>query len=214
MDSSQDYRLLFGYENKTHTVLGFSRRYDTCDPRDLKITVSNRLLSVIAAKTIRPWWIFACPSTLNQVNRLKMKTLSVVLSIFTLLYLNVHKLTGNDRLTAPPAPRPPAFYSRIDSFTPSRVYSFISWYDKRKNHLPLRLLLLFFLLFIGRARSDWIMDRRKSSSISRSSLKLLESNDQFSRIMLFIRSSVIPRVIIVDRERCLIHQAVLNNALK
>ncbi|XP_023290728.1 MOXD1 homolog 2 [Orussus abietinus] len=38
MDSSQDYRLLLGYENKTHTVLRFSRRYDTCDPRDLKIT--------------------------------------------------------------------------------------------------------------------------------------------------------------------------------
>ncbi|KAK2584480.1 hypothetical protein KPH14_006855 [Odynerus spinipes] len=38
VDSSQDYRLLLGYENKTHTVLRFSRRYDTCDSRDLKIT--------------------------------------------------------------------------------------------------------------------------------------------------------------------------------
>ncbi|XP_034935719.1 MOXD1 homolog 2 isoform X2 [Chelonus insularis] len=38
MDSSQDYHLLLGYENKTHTVLRFSRQYDTCDPRDLKIT--------------------------------------------------------------------------------------------------------------------------------------------------------------------------------
>ncbi|XP_076162693.1 DBH like monooxygenase olf413 [Ptiloglossa arizonensis] len=38
MDSSQDYCLLLGYENKTHTVLRFSRRYDTCDSRDLKIT--------------------------------------------------------------------------------------------------------------------------------------------------------------------------------
>ncbi|XP_043278026.1 MOXD1 homolog 2 [Venturia canescens] len=38
MDSSQDYHLLIGYENKTHTVLRFSREYDTCDPRDLKIT--------------------------------------------------------------------------------------------------------------------------------------------------------------------------------
>ncbi|XP_031841330.1 DBH like monooxygenase olf413 [Nomia melanderi] len=38
MDSSQDYTLLLGYENKTHTVLRFSRRYDTCDLRDLKIT--------------------------------------------------------------------------------------------------------------------------------------------------------------------------------
>ncbi|CAK9815881.1 MOXD1 homolog 2 [Anthophora quadrimaculata] len=38
MDSSQDYCLLQGFENKTHTVLRFSRPYDTCDPRDLKIT--------------------------------------------------------------------------------------------------------------------------------------------------------------------------------
>ncbi|XP_076382479.1 DBH like monooxygenase olf413 [Megalopta genalis] len=38
MDSSQDYFLLLGYENKTHTVLRFFRRYDTCDPRDFKIT--------------------------------------------------------------------------------------------------------------------------------------------------------------------------------
>lgn len=41
MDSSQDYCLLLGYENKTHTVLRFSRRYDTCDPRDLKITARS-----------------------------------------------------------------------------------------------------------------------------------------------------------------------------
>jgi hypothetical protein len=40
MDSSQDYHLQSGYENKTHTVLRFNRRYDTCDNRDLKITVS------------------------------------------------------------------------------------------------------------------------------------------------------------------------------
>ncbi|XP_076643114.1 DBH like monooxygenase olf413 [Halictus rubicundus] len=38
MDSSQDYTLLLGYENKTHTVLRFFRRYNTCDPRDFKIT--------------------------------------------------------------------------------------------------------------------------------------------------------------------------------
>nr|KAF7423870.1 hypothetical protein H0235_009153 [Vespula pensylvanica] len=42
VDSSQDYRLLLGYENKTHTVLRFSRRYDTCDSRDLKITKSEK----------------------------------------------------------------------------------------------------------------------------------------------------------------------------
>ncbi|KAI4479869.1 hypothetical protein M0804_010608 [Polistes exclamans] len=42
VDSSQDYRLLLGYENKTHTVLRFSRRYDTCDSRDLKITLERQ----------------------------------------------------------------------------------------------------------------------------------------------------------------------------
>ncbi|KAL2713055.1 MOXD1 2 isoform X1 [Vespula squamosa] len=43
VDSSQDYRLLLGYENKTHTVLRFSRRYDTCDSRDLKITLRRHV---------------------------------------------------------------------------------------------------------------------------------------------------------------------------
>jgi len=51
MDSSQDYRLLLGYENKTHTVLRFSRRYDTCDPRDLKITVGDTIYA--ARKKVR-----------------------------------------------------------------------------------------------------------------------------------------------------------------
>ncbi|EGI60457.1 MOXD1-like protein 2 [Acromyrmex echinatior] len=51
MDSSQDYRLLLGYENKTHTVLRFSRRYDTCDPRDLKITVSDAIYATLKGGT-------------------------------------------------------------------------------------------------------------------------------------------------------------------
>ncbi|GLV45506.1 olf413 [Carabus blaptoides fortunei] len=38
VDSSQDYQLLLGYENSTHTVLRFRRRLDTCDPNDLPIT--------------------------------------------------------------------------------------------------------------------------------------------------------------------------------
>lgn len=40
VDSSQDYDLLLGYENVTHTVLRFRRRLNTCDPRDIPITVS------------------------------------------------------------------------------------------------------------------------------------------------------------------------------
>ena len=31
IDSSQDYSLLKGYQNETHTVLRFSRLWDTCD---------------------------------------------------------------------------------------------------------------------------------------------------------------------------------------
>lgn len=57
MDSSQDYHLQSGYENKTHTVLRFNRRYDTCDPRDLKITVnisqSQLILKILITKLAR-----------------------------------------------------------------------------------------------------------------------------------------------------------------
>ncbi|XP_044751599.1 MOXD1 homolog 2 [Coccinella septempunctata] len=38
VDPSQDYRLLLGYENNTHTVLRFWRRLDTCDNHDIPIT--------------------------------------------------------------------------------------------------------------------------------------------------------------------------------
>ena len=30
-DSSQDFRVLSGYENGTHTVVTFERNWDTCD---------------------------------------------------------------------------------------------------------------------------------------------------------------------------------------
>ncbi|GFG39856.1 hypothetical protein Cfor_08836, partial [Coptotermes formosanus] len=38
VDQSQDYELLLGYENGTHTVIRFRRQYDTCDQRDYRIT--------------------------------------------------------------------------------------------------------------------------------------------------------------------------------
>lgn len=38
VDPSQDYQLLLGYENVTHTVLRFRRRLDTCDNHDIPIT--------------------------------------------------------------------------------------------------------------------------------------------------------------------------------
>lgn len=44
VDSSQDYVLLLGYENQTHTVLRFKRKLDTCDVAyDVPITVSTDL---------------------------------------------------------------------------------------------------------------------------------------------------------------------------
>ncbi|KAI4498505.1 hypothetical protein M0802_006440 [Mischocyttarus mexicanus] len=59
VDSSQDYRLLLGYENKTHTVLRFSRRYDTCDSRDLKITLLYTAFHLIRNYT-RSWALNPC----------------------------------------------------------------------------------------------------------------------------------------------------------
>ncbi|XP_056635826.1 MOXD1 homolog 2 [Diorhabda sublineata] len=38
VDPSQDYQLLLGYENSTHTVLRFRRRLNTCDHHDIPIT--------------------------------------------------------------------------------------------------------------------------------------------------------------------------------
>lgn len=41
VDPSQDYVLLLGYENATHTVMRFKRKLDTCDTsHDIPITVS------------------------------------------------------------------------------------------------------------------------------------------------------------------------------
>ncbi|KAG8225699.1 hypothetical protein J437_LFUL001732 [Ladona fulva] len=38
LDASQDWELLLGYENGTHTILRFRRPYDTCDRKDYRIT--------------------------------------------------------------------------------------------------------------------------------------------------------------------------------
>lgn len=42
LDDSQDLKILGGYQNDTHTVLRFSRLWDTCDDwHDFHITVSR-----------------------------------------------------------------------------------------------------------------------------------------------------------------------------
>lgn len=47
VDPSQDYILLLGYENATHTVLRFKRKLDTCDTtHDVAITVSLKRLTM------------------------------------------------------------------------------------------------------------------------------------------------------------------------
>lgn len=40
LDQSQDWVLLYGEENNNGTILKFTRKLDTCDPDDIKITVS------------------------------------------------------------------------------------------------------------------------------------------------------------------------------
>ncbi|XP_071438873.1 MOXD1 homolog 2 [Hetaerina americana] len=47
VEASQDWELLLGYENGTHTILRFRRAYDTCDRMDYKIT--NDTMRVIYA---------------------------------------------------------------------------------------------------------------------------------------------------------------------
>lgn len=47
-DESQDYKLLGGYSNDTHTVLRFARPWITCDSKnDLEITVSKMIFEFI-----------------------------------------------------------------------------------------------------------------------------------------------------------------------
>lgn len=42
VDPQQDYELLLGYENATHTVMRFRRKLNTCDTaHDIVITVST-----------------------------------------------------------------------------------------------------------------------------------------------------------------------------
>jgi hypothetical protein len=43
LDPSQDYVLMSGHENATHTILRFRRKLDTCDEKfDVPITVSKK----------------------------------------------------------------------------------------------------------------------------------------------------------------------------
>jgi hypothetical protein len=69
VDASQDYRLLLGYENKTHTVLRFSRRYDTCDLRDLKITVGDAIYAARKAQDNFPQSTYKARSEIYSVAR-------------------------------------------------------------------------------------------------------------------------------------------------
>lgn len=44
IDDSQDWTLLSASENDTHTLLSFSRAFDTCDSQDFAINVNSLLL--------------------------------------------------------------------------------------------------------------------------------------------------------------------------
>lgn len=52
VDPSQDYMLISGHENATHTVLRFRRKLDTCDTSyDVPITVSDEHAAAIHSTT-------------------------------------------------------------------------------------------------------------------------------------------------------------------
>lgn len=40
-DDTQNYTVVNGYQNTTHTVIQFKRPLETCDPDDIAITVSK-----------------------------------------------------------------------------------------------------------------------------------------------------------------------------
>lgn len=40
-DDTQNYTVINGYQNATHTIIQFQRPLETCDPDDVAITVSG-----------------------------------------------------------------------------------------------------------------------------------------------------------------------------
>ncbi|KAI5711822.1 hypothetical protein M8J75_003369 [Diaphorina citri] len=51
-DQQQNYELLTGYQNDTHTVIRFSRAWDTCDSQDdLVLTEQSVGLSIGNSRT-------------------------------------------------------------------------------------------------------------------------------------------------------------------
>eukprot|EP00058_Branchiostoma_floridae_P026475 XP_002611966.1 hypothetical protein BRAFLDRAFT_91851 [Branchiostoma floridae] len=51
-DESQDWELLSGYENDTHTVLRFKRKLQTCDVRDRVINILYTKESLLPHPTV------------------------------------------------------------------------------------------------------------------------------------------------------------------
>lgn len=57
IDPSQDYILLKGYENNTHTLLRFRRKLDTCDyEHDIVINVC-KTLAPLTSTTKRNYYV-------------------------------------------------------------------------------------------------------------------------------------------------------------
>ncbi|XP_023029153.2 DBH like monooxygenase olf413 [Leptinotarsa decemlineata] len=65
VDPSQDYQLLLGYENNTHTVLRFRRRLDTCDHHDIPIT-NDTMRIIWAFHESEPMGGAVAPNSLPQ----------------------------------------------------------------------------------------------------------------------------------------------------
>ena len=76
LDHSQDYVLLSGYENKTHTVIRFRRKLDTCDEKyDVSITVSlpSAQLMLKPRKLFSLLFVSLCGWLLSSYNFLERK---------------------------------------------------------------------------------------------------------------------------------------------
>lgn len=111
VDPSQDYQLLLGYENSTHTVLRFRRRLDTCDHHDIPITVGCEILifCVFELRYVIAWSLLTirvvqgkggvehCCFLVLRATRSNDPTLFTTQCIIT-LFRKLRKMLGNSYL--------------------------------------------------------------------------------------------------------------------
>lgn len=85
VDPAQDYVLIAGYENVTHTVMRFQRKLDTCDATyDIPISVSFPLLQ--SSQKERIWSPanvneFKCSAKKSYVFNVRVDIIVVILNV-------------------------------------------------------------------------------------------------------------------------------------